>query len=693
MILLIGLEAGNPHPEYSGQEDCLNNMSYSLVSGLALILNIIVNIDHLDFLRTCPAEDKSSHQTEIRYSYFLIISNCYFCVDFAWGILYRFHTVDALFPFLYSDCVFYFLFMFLTMLTWMRYVVAYLDKRGRRSKLLLYAIWTMFSLGLIYLMINRFHPFIFSFNEAHEYITEPGRHIAFILQIALYMVASTYMLYIAGRSAGAEKRRYAAVGLTCLVMELFLIFQILDPEYPFYAMGLMIGICVIHSFVEADERKEKAVYDNIARGLAEDYEAMYYIDIETGEYHEFSTSEEYAAMNVPVAGQDFYAETQANVVKYAHPDDREFAGSLYTKETMLKNLEGRKSYSYKYRIMVGGQPRYFRFTVMRANDDKHLVLYEKDIDEEITAETMRLENQKMHVTFSQIAESLAVNYDVLYYVDANDSSYISYECNNVYGQLYAKKSGNDFFADSQNDVRQIVHKNDCDMVLSFMARDHMISALNTHNSSSIDYRIKAGDKIHHVRMTVLKTGDGTHFIIGIENIDAEIKKEKQILKALNTEKELARRDELTGIKNKTAYNELETSIQTSLDKGMHHTPFALVVCDANNLKKINDSEGHAAGDDYIKNSAKLLCDIFSHSPVFRVGGDEFAVFLSGSDYTHRTDLMQKLRDQVRENLRSSSGPILASGMSEYIPESDSLVSDVFDRADKEMYEDKQALKK
>jgi len=151
----------------------------------------------------------------------------------------------------------------------------------------------------------------------------------------------------------------------------------------------------------------------------------------------------------------------------------------------------------------------------------------------------------------------------------------------------------------------------------------MISALNDHNSSSIDYRIKAGDKTHYVRMTVRKTSDSSHFIIGIENIDAEIKKEKQHLKALNTEKELARRDELTGVRNKTAYNELETSMQDSINKGMDYLPFAFVVCDANNLKKINDTEGHAAGDEYIKSCAMLLCNIFDHSPVFRVGGDEF----------------------------------------------------------------------
>ena len=80
--------------------------------------------------------------------------------------------------------------------------------------------------------------------------------------------------------------------------------------------------------------------------------------------------------------------------------------------------------------------------------------------------------------------------------------------------------------------------------------------------------------------------------------------EKQHLKALNTEKELARRDELTGVKNKTAYKELEKSVQSNIDNGMDYLPFGLVVCDTNDLKRINDTKGHAAGDEYLKKCTK-----------------------------------------------------------------------------------------
>ncbi len=667
-------------------------MIYSIVSVLALILNHIINRDVFMDIRIRQEKRKPEQLAVIRYVHFLVSASCYFIVDIVWGILYGHRDKPGLFLILYGDCVLYFLFMFVTMLTWIRYIVAYLDMKRQRSKPLLYAGWAIFTLGLVYLTVNYYHPFIFSFNARHEYIPEPGRHIAFILQIILYTVTSTYMLIISRRSTGVERGRYAAVGLTCLVMGVFLIMQVIDPGYPSYAMGLMIGICVVHSFVEAGEKKEKEVYDHIATGLAEDYEAMYYVDIDTGEFREFAASKEYEAMNVPVTGRDFYAETLANVEKYVHPDDREFARSLYDRGAMYKNLQDRKSFSYKYRIMVDGQPRYFRFTVMRAYDNKHFVLCEKDIDNEITEENMRLENLKKTATFSQIAESLAVNYDVIYYVDARDSSYISYECRNTYGKLDMQKSGVDFFNDNRKDILQIVHRSDCEQALKFFEREHLNRTLEDHKSCSIEYRIMAFKNVHYVKVTARKTADGTHFIIGIENIDAEVKREKQHLRALNTEKELARRDELTGVKNKNAYKELEKSIQVGIDNGIDNLTFALVVCDSNDLKTINDSQGHLAGDEHIRASAMLLCDIFAHSPVFRVGGDEFVVFLRGSDYTGRDELMMKLRERILENQRSDSGPILASGMSEYIPGTDILVSGVFERADRAMYKDKQKLK-
>lgn len=491
---------------------------------------------------------------------------------------------------------------------------------------------------------------------------------------------------------GIKKIRYKAVANTCIILGIFLTFQIFFALFPFYAMGLLIGICLIHSIVEAGEKKEKEVHDHIASAMAKDYEAIFYIDIKSGEYMTFSKSQKYMTLDAVETGKDFFTDALQSLKECTYPDDLEYAKSFYNKETMLKNLEGKRSFSFKYRVLINNKPRFFLFTMMRESNSQYLIFYEKDIEDELNAEKAQKENQKQTITFGQIAESLASNYDVIYYVNIADSSYVCYQVNNIYGQLESNKSGEDFFRETLINIPQLIHEQDCERLSEFLNKDNLISTMENHKDCSINYRIMVLGKNHYTRMTVRKSSDGSHFIICVENIDDEIKKERQHLRELKTEKELARRDELTGVKNKTAYKELEASIQGNIDNGLECVNFALVVCDSNNLKLINDTKGHAAGDEYIRDSAHILCNIFVHSPVFRVGGDEFVVYLRGNDYSTRLELMEKLQKQILENKKKDSGVILASGMSVYNPESDKLVSDIFKRADQAMYENKKQLK-
>jgi diguanylate cyclase (GGDEF)-like protein len=439
-------------------------------------------------------------------------------------------------------------------------------------------------------------------------------------------------------------------------------------------------------------REEREIYNQIAESLAENYDTIFYIDIGSGNFFEFSANEKYKALKVPTLGQDFFTETRDNARIYASPEDVDFAVGIYTREKMLENLSGKKSFSYKYRLMIDGEPRYYRFTVFRANDEKHLVICLKDVDDEIAAEKAMKRTQKKNITFGQIAESLAHNYDLIYYVDISDGSYAGYISNPIYGQLEVQEEGMDFFSELERNAKIIVHSEDRDRVTNALCRDNIISALDTKKQFSIDYRLIIDGVTKHTRFTVMWASDRNHVIIGVQNVDEEVRREKEHLLALNTEKELARRDGLTGTKNSTAYKELAHTVQNNIDNGMDYLPFALVVCDINGLKQINDTEGHHAGDDYIRACARLICDIFSHSPVFRIGGDEFVVFLRGGDYPMREKLFGKFRHQVLKNLGASNKPVIAAGMAAFEPKSDKSISEVFDRADNMMYENKRELK-
>ena len=130
-------------------------------------------------------------------------------------------------------------------------------------------------------------------------------------------------------------------------------------------------------------------------------------------------------------------------------------------------------------------------------------------------------------------------------------------------------------------------------------------------------------------------------------------------------------------------------ISPSQEKTAH--PFAVAVCDVNGLKVINDTLGHKAGDEHIIKASRMICDIFQHSPVYRTGGDEFVVILTGRDYLIRKELVLALHDRSVEHI-STNDVVISGGLSDYRPGEDVSFHDVFERADALMYEEKKLLK-
>ena len=125
--------------------------------------------------------------------------------------------------------------------------------------------------------------------------------------------------------------------------------------------------------------------------------------------------------------------------------------------------------------------------------------------------------------------------------------------------------------------------------------------------------------------------------------------------------------------------------------------FGIAMIDLNNLKKINDNFGHEEGNYAIKKLCEIVCNTFVHSPVFRIGGDEFVVILKGSDYAIVYSLIANFKHELfmlekNENLKQWEKVSAAIGYAEYESIKDASVTDVFKRADQKMYEDKKEMK-
>ncbi|MCR5656764.1 MAG: GGDEF domain-containing protein, partial [Butyrivibrio sp.] len=170
-------------------------------------------------------------------------------------------------------------------------------------------------------------------------------------------------------------------------------------------------------------------------------------------------------------------------------------------------------------------------------------------------------------------------------------------------------------------------------VVDFAKRSHGQHDLNALKFNAPD--IHTQNEVKSLATAVTQMSVDMHdYVVEILSAEKEAREMKMQADRFN---ELANRDALTGIRNKTAYNREIESMDWNLKTGMLEN-FGIAMIDLNFLKKINDSFGHEKGDLAIQKLSRIICTIFAHSPVFRIGGDEFVVILKGSDYTHSKEL-------------------------------------------------------
>ena len=292
----------------------------------------------------------------------------------------------------------------------------------------------------------------------------------------------------------------------------------------------------------------------------------------------------------------------------------------------------------------------------------------------------------------QIATTLAYNFDSMFYVEIESGNFWKVISPALMQDLNIPDEGEDFFALSTQNAHKYVHPNDLEKVLSILDRRSVLDSLKDRSSVSVVSRMISDGRTIYVRHIDIMCADRKHILFCMENIDEEMREKEQQRKNLLSAQRMARRDELTGIRNKNAFEESSKEIDKRIRSAEKDLSFGIVVCDINDLKKINDTRGHNYGDEMIQRASCLISGIFVSSEVFRIGGDEFVVLLRDEDFLIREELLENLRRESFSNGRSRSGPVVASGLAVYDPQKDAKFADVFKRADLRMYANKKSLK-
>ncbi len=174
------------------------------------------------------------------------------------------------------------------------------------------------------------------------------------------------------------------------------------------------------------------------------------------------------------------------------------------------------------------------------------------------------------------------------------------------------------------------------------------------------------------------------------NITDRKQAEEELKIAKEMAEALARRDELTGLNNRRAFFSDGEKLFNQAKRYAH--PFTLIMLDIDYFKKINDTYGHAAGDDVLESLANTLRDQVREVDIIgRLGGEEFAIILPETKLTDAFLMAERLRVAI-ENIKVSSEKgninVTASfGISVYSQESASL-EDILNKADDSLYQAK-----
>lgn len=438
-----------------------------------------------------------------------------------------------------------------------------------------------------------------------------------------------------------------------------------------------IAMAVLAVMKESDSAGTN--YAHIAKALSADYVYLYYVDIDTEKFIEYSPDAVREDLAVERRGENFFAASSADALEYIYKDDRDDFLRAFQRENIEKALEEQGTFTLTYRLLISGEPVYVNMKVVRMPGDRsHIIIGVSNVDAQMRQKEAMARLQAERITYSRI-NALAKGYICIYTVDPATGHYTEYSATDSYAGLGLAKEGEDFFAQALRESARVIVPEDVEKFRTMFTREKVMEEIARSGLFSLQYRMILDGEAKYVgtKAALVEEQDGPQLIIGVNNIDAQVRREQDYERRLIAARGGANLDTLTGVKNRMAYDNMSEALARQIEGGQQ-VKYAIVLCRVVGLSQVNETRGRDAGDQLIRQACAVICNTFKHSPVFRVAGDEFAAIAQGHDYESIDELLVSLEETNRAN-RETGGVVIACGMARY--DGAASVSSVFERAE------------
>lgn len=294
---------------------------------------------------------------------------------------------------------------------------------------------------------------------------------------------------------------------------------------------------------ELREKMEREKYLEIANALSWDFDCIYYVNIETGDYDEFDLQGDFIRMDVLKLGGRFFEEVMKVIPKVVYQDDQPALKNVMRKEFLLRQLESKKVFTYEYRRFSDGEIVHFRLKALRPSQNgDHLIIAIANIESEVQERENR--QAELEQNF-EIIEALASEYSSVYYIDLTADRIVPYTMNqdteNAFGEIFRGEIT--YSKAMEMYARKFICNKDRPMMLVASSLGNIKEKLSEKKSFATIYR-NAIDR--YCEMKFVKVGDGSnpsYAALGFVDRDDELRddmeksKYSEIANALSREYE------------------------------------------------------------------------------------------------------------------------------------------------------------
>ncbi len=268
-------------------------------------------------------------------------------------------------------------------------------------------------------------------------------------------------------------------------------------------------IAVAVAVLSISEPTEDESYEDIARALAADYNNLFVVDMDTGDYTEYVSSDGTEdELSKTRQGTGFFESTGREAVERIYEEDRKLFLNRFTKDNILHELDEQGVFTTTYRLMNTGTPVYTNMKITRLQRGNRIIIGISTVDAQMK---LREQLQKAKEERSSLARIMAISEDYLslYMIHTDTGRYIEYTSSDEYDVFGFAKEGEDFFLQGALDGKKVVCPEDLPKYLAGFTRENVLREIQENGVFKLHYRLMLERGPHPVTLKIVAFNEGT----------------------------------------------------------------------------------------------------------------------------------------------------------------------------------------